>query len=252
MRNHIRKISFLLTKFEFDLLDKISCSGADIAENIEKVKKQGTKFKITFLHEELDDLVAFMDNNIFFEETKLQKKRLIKLQTRVATLLNFMNSIKKPEIKGEQHCNLKYYIFAVSVKDHYGNNKASRHIQIAGTKSLYNFAKVITQSFDFYFDHCFGFYDNLKCYHDSENAYELFVDIGEEPESAKIKGVKKTKIFQAFKKRGEKFLFLFDYGDSWNFVVELKQIKKAKKWDLKPVILKSIGNPPVQYAPLDE
>ena len=35
--------------------------------------------------------------------------------------------------------------------------KIIRKIKIAGTKSLYNFAKVITQAFGFYFDHCFDF-----------------------------------------------------------------------------------------------
>ena len=42
--------------------------------------------------------------------------------------------------------------------------------------------------FDFEFDHCFGFYDNLRKYHDSKRSYELFVDIGEAPSSATVKG----------------------------------------------------------------
>ena len=78
------------------------------------------------------------------------------------------------------------------------------------------------------------------------------MDMGEEPSSATTKGVKNTKIMQAFKNPGEKMLFLFDYGDGWRFVVELREIKNAEKWDLKPVILESIGKAPMQYPPCEE
>ena len=130
--------------------------------------------------------------------------------------------------------------------------KIIRKIQITGTKSLYNFAKVITQAFGFYFDHCFGFYNNFQRYGDSSMAYELFVDVGEEPLSSTRKGVKKVKINQAFKSAGQKMLFLFDYGDEWRFVVELKEINQAEKWDLKPKILESIGKAPEQYPPCED
>ncbi|MFH0764728.1 MAG: hypothetical protein V1927_06990 [Candidatus Omnitrophota bacterium] len=147
------------------------------------------------------------------------------------------------------------YIFDVWL---YGDEKGTdekkivRKIQIAGTKSLYNFAKIITQAFGFYFDHCFGFYDNFQRYGHSSMAYELFVDVGEEPLSSASKGVKKIKIGQAFKSTGQKMLFLFDYGDEWRFVVEVKEIKQAEKRDLKPVILESIGKAPLQYPPCEE
>ena len=81
----------------------------------------------------------------------------------------------------------KHYIFDVWIEDCDDQDvkeKVLRKIQIAGDKSLYNFAKTITQAFGFYFDHCFGFYDNFKRYHDSKKAYELFPDIGEYRQSA--------------------------------------------------------------------
>lgn len=158
--------------------------------------------------------------------------------------------------KKTQKCALEYYIFDIWIAGKGGvcdfKDKVLRRIQIAGTKSLYNFAKVITQAFGFYFDHCFGFYDNFQRYHDSRKAYEFFVDIGEEPLTLITKGVKRTKIQQAFKNPGEKMLFLFDYGDCWYFAVELKEIKNAEKWDLKPVILESIGEAPLQYPPCED
>ncbi len=85
-----------------------------------------------------------------------------------------------------------------------------------------------------------------------KKAFELFVDIGEEPTNGVAKGVKKVKISQAFKHIGEKLIFLFDYGDGWQFNVELKKIRNAEKWDLKPVILESIGKAPLQYPPCED
>ena len=51
---------------------------------------------------------------------------------------------------------------------------------------------------------------------------------------------------------GETMLFLFDYGDEWRFQVELKEIRKADKSNLKQVILESIGKAPIQYPPCED
>ncbi|MBI5555553.1 MAG: hypothetical protein HY920_06875 [Elusimicrobia bacterium] len=79
----------------------------------------------------------------------------------------------------------RYYIFDIWIAGTGGvcdyKVEVLRRIQIAETKSLYNFAKVITKAFGFYFDHCFEFYDNFQRYPDSKKSYELFVDIGEAP-----------------------------------------------------------------------
>ncbi len=129
--------------------------------------------------------------------------------------------------------------------------KIIRRIQIPGSKSLYNFAKVIIDAFDFQFDHCFGFYDQLRDHRNCRKAFELFVDIGEEG-SPGAKGIKKTKISQAFDKVGEKLIMLFDYGDGWQFNVELKEIHKGDKETTKPVVIESIGKAPVQYPPCED
>lgn len=47
-------------------------------------------------------------------------------------------------------------------------------------------------------------------------------------------------------------IFLFDYGDGWQFTVELKERRNAEKWDLKPVILERIGKAPLQYPPCED
>ena len=163
-------------------------------------------------------------------------------------------SAKKTAQKAKKPSALECYIFNVWL---YGDEHCTqekriiRKIQIAPTKTLYNFAKVIIEAFDFEFDHCFGFYDTLKDRKNSKKMFELFVDIGEESRP-QAKGVKKTKIAQAFNDIGEKMIFLFDYGDGWQFNVELKEKRKADKMDLKPKVLESIGEAPLQYPPCED
>lgn len=61
--------------------------------------------------------------------------------------------------------------------------------------TLYNLADAIVDSFNFYFDHAFGFYNNIKRCTKSVEGYELFADMGEE---SKFKGVKRTKVNRDF------------------------------------------------------
>jgi len=146
------------------------------------------------------------------------------------------------------------YIFDVWLygdEDYTEAKKIIRRIQIPGSKSLYNLAKVIIDAFDFQLDHCFGFYDNFRDKRNCRKVFELFVDIGEEAR-LKAKGVKKTKIFQAFDGVGEKLIMLFDYGDGWQFNVVLKEIRKDAKGATKPVVLESVGKAPLQYPPCEE
>ena len=104
--------------------------------------------------------------------------------------------------------------------------KIYRDIEIAGTGSLYTLAQAIVRSFDFDFDHAFGFYSKLKGnIYDSPVRYELFVDIGEGEGDAR--SVKRTRIIKAFPSVGTKMRFLFDYGDEWEFLVELVKRKPS-------------------------
>ena len=57
----------------------------------------------------------------------------------------------------------KIYTFKVSFDE-----KTFRVIEIRGDKSLYDFAATIVKSFDFYFDHAFGYYSNIN------DAYQNF------------------------------------------------------------------------------
>ena len=104
-------------------------------------------------------------------------------------------------------------------------------------------------SFDFDFDHAFEFYNNIKRWTESTEGYELFADIGKESE---FKSVKRTKMSEVFDKIKKKMLFLFDYGDEWHFIVELKGVESSEETAKYPLIVKSVGKSPPQYGEIDD
>jgi hypothetical protein len=129
--------------------------------------------------------------------------------------------------------------------------KIYREIEISGEANLYKLAEVINNVFGFDFDHAFGFYDNLNNTYRSKEFYELFTDMGEDP-NERAKSVKKSKVADVFVKEGKKMAFLFDYGDEWIF--EVKRIpgrtQDAPKAFWK--MIKSEGDAPEQYPSYEE
>ncbi len=125
--------------------------------------------------------------------------------------------------------------------------KIYRAFEIADTSSLYELAQAIVRSFDFDFDHAFGFYSKLKGnIYASPRRYELFVDMGESESDAR--SVKRTPVVEAFPRVGSKMLFLFDYGDGWEFLVELVKRKPTELKVKLPRLLNSAGKAPAQYS----
>lgn len=156
-----------------------------------------------------------------------------------------------------------------------------RVLAIPKNLTLYNLGLEILKSFDFDFDHLFGFYDNLRDWTKSKERYELrAVDLEEESTSNKKrkktsskkeepelteeeleelklfweeyfknlpKSVKKVEIKDCFQRVRKKMLFLYDYGNEWHFIVELVKTEIAKDGIEYPVIVESFGKAPPQY-----
>jgi len=252
-RKTIRKVSFLVNARERALLEEACRFGADADEHLVRARREQGRYRLEFHADELDDLVGYLASCANHERSKAKRARWDALCEKCEGLLRLAERMPRPvppPSAAKPPRGLRYYIFDVGLDgDH--KRKVLRRIQMADIKTLYSFARVITKAFGFYFDHCFGFYDNFAHYHDSTKAYELFADIGEESVSPTAKGVKKTQLRSVFKQPGEQMLFLFDYGDGWRFSVELSEIRPAAKWDLKPVILERRGTAPLQYPPED-
>jgi hypothetical protein len=140
------------------------------------------------------------------------------------------------------------HAFRVSLLEH---KSIWREIEISSDASLYDFAEAIVHAFEFDFDHAFGFYSKLT----GRNAlsanprYELFADIGEESDAG---SVKKTKVGEAFRRPKQRMLFLFDYGDDWEFRVELLRLGKREPRVRYPRLLAKKGRAPEQYPAVVE
>lgn len=124
-----------------------------------------------------------------------------------------------------------------------------RDIAIKPSASLYSLAEAVINSFNFDFDHCFGFFSadfKYPFYHDAKRQYELFTDIPDvEPTGAG--SVEKTVIGKVWRKKGDKMIMLFDYGDMWWFTVCLQDIGQLKRGKKYPYAVKKESMSPQQY-----
>ncbi len=126
-----------------------------------------------------------------------------------------------------------------------------RDIELPSSTSLEDLAAAIVSAFGFVFDHAFGFYSALTGrYHDAEERYELFADLRGADEG--VRSVRRTKLSTAFPQVGKKMLFLFDYGDQWQFKVELIGLGQEEPKAAYPRVVKQVGAAPPQYPDLDE
>ena len=127
--------------------------------------------------------------------------------------------------------------------------KVYRDFEILSAKNLYDLAGAIVGVFGFDFDHAFGFYSKLTGHvFDSPVKYELFADMGE----SGARSVKRTRIIDAFPAIGAKMTFLFDYGDNWQFRIELIGQSRKEPRVRYPRLLKAIGKAPEQYPDADD
>ena len=127
--------------------------------------------------------------------------------------------------------------------------KVYRDFEILSAKNLYDLAGAIVGVFGFDFDHAFGFYSKLTGHvFDSPVKYELFADMGE----SGARSVKRTRIIDAFPAIGAKMTFLFDYGDNWQFRIELIGQSRKEPRVRYPRLLKAIGEAPEQYPDPDD
>ena len=109
-----------------------------------------------------------------------------------------------------------------------------RHIQIGENATLFVLHEAILDSFEFFDDHMHAFFMNNRAW-DREAE---FVCPGGDLDSAR--GFSdKVKLSKFNLRKGDKFLYIFDFGDEWRFQIRiLRVIDGLTK---SPVILKSVG-----------
>ena len=117
-----------------------------------------------------------------------------------------------------------------------------RHIKISAAATLYDLAESILDSFDFANDHLHAFFLDNESWSDSDSYYL-------EPDHGQRDSTKYTLEKAGFQK-DLKFVFLFDFGDEWEFKCKvLKELDEATK---DAEVLRSVGEAPEQYPDYED
>ena len=133
---------------------------------------------------------------------------------------------------------MKGYVISVSLC-----TGCYRHIQIAASATLYRLHKAILDAFDFEDDHMHAFFmDNHlwspECMYSS--------DASEPGERL----TRSYKLSQFHLQKGDKFRYVFDFGDAWEFQCRL--LRETEEATKTPIVLRSVGESPEQYPDWDE
>ncbi|MCL2707256.1 MAG: plasmid pRiA4b ORF-3 family protein [Dehalococcoidia bacterium] len=109
-----------------------------------------------------------------------------------------------------------------------------RHIQISEDATLSDLSSAILDAFEFFDDHLHAFFMNNRAWDETEQY------VCSEDDSDYARGfTDKVKLSKFSLRKGNKFLYIFDYGDDWQFQIRvLRVISEPTK---TPLVLKSVG-----------
>jgi hypothetical protein len=124
------------------------------------------------------------------------------------------------------------YIFKVSL-----NKCTWRRIKISASHTLHHLHEAIQDAFKFYDDHLYAFFMDgqpwsRKAYWCREDNQQPYAD--------------KAIIGRLDLTPGQRFLYLFDFGDEWMFDVQVEEILLSDVPPARPVVLESKGAVPEQ------
>ena len=119
-----------------------------------------------------------------------------------------------------------------------------RHIQIGEGATLLTLSSAILNAFDFFDDHMHSFFMNNRAW-DADAEY--MCPVGELDGARGFSDKVKLSKFRLGK--GDKFLYIFDYGDDWRF--QIKVLRVIEEPTERPLVLKSVGHVS-QYGYEDE
>ena len=138
-------------------------------------------------------------------------------------------------------CEMKTYIFKVKLKY---DKRTWRKIEVLGSQTLDDLHMAIQEAFNFDADptHLYSFFMSGKAW-DRHSEY-CHPDADGHPAT-------KVKVESLNLKPKQKFLYLFDYGDQWEFEVEFLKEGTYEK-AVYPRIIDSRGKAPEQYSEYEE
>jgi hypothetical protein len=114
-----------------------------------------------------------------------------------------------------------------------------RKIQLSGKHTLTDLHTTIQSAFEFDDDHLYVYYFGGK------KGKAIYCADAEDYNN---KTTEETKIFDLELFKGQSFIYFFDFGDEWEFKVELVEYAKSNTLPIKPVVIESRGESPDQYG----
>jgi tetratricopeptide (TPR) repeat protein len=147
----------------------------------------------------------------------------------------------KAQVRQKPNSNiLKIYQFKVTLKETPG---IWRIIEIKGNQMLSSLHKAIFNAFDRFDEHLYSFFMSNKPY-DKDSEYTL-----PDPDEYRWEtDATRIRIDTLHLQQGQKFLYLFDYGDQWWHEVEVVEIREGVPEGKYPRVVKRKTKSPPQYA----
>ncbi|OPX87216.1 MAG: Plasmid pRiA4b ORF-3-like protein [Pelotomaculum sp. PtaB.Bin104] len=130
------------------------------------------------------------------------------------------------------------YIFKVTYK-----RGVWRRIRLSALNTLDHLHEAIQEAFGFADDHLYAFFMDGRPW----SSDVFWCRGGDEPPPYADKAM----ISALGLKRGQRFLYLFDFGDEWKFEVKVEEIMQSDIPPAKPKIIESKGAAPEQYPEPD-
>ncbi len=115
-----------------------------------------------------------------------------------------------------------------------------RHIRVSVNETLEGLADIIIWAFDFDNDHAHAFFMDNKAWSDYDCYYMAEMDEGEE-----YRHTCDVTLSQLRLQKDNKFKFIFDFGDEWEF--QCKVLRIIEEDTAEAEIIKSVGESPEQY-----
>ena len=118
-----------------------------------------------------------------------------------------------------------------------------RHIQISANATLYKLHQAILKAFEFEYDHEHAFFMDNHVWSPADAYFSSKAEVGDR--LTKKYTLKKLKLA-----KGQKFKYVFDFGDEWEF--QCKVLRELEEDTKTPLVIRSVGESPEQYPEWEE
>lgn len=118
-----------------------------------------------------------------------------------------------------------------------------RHIQISANATLYKLHQAILKAFEFEDGHEHAFFMDNHVWSSADAYFSSKAEAGD-------RLTKKYTLKKLQLAKGQKFKYVFDFGDEWEF--QCKVLRELEEDTKTPLVIRSVGESPEQYPEWEE